>query len=93
VVSREENVDFVICNLKKLLIWVRSFTKVVKFIKIDSVLRHFMKSSFMERKNLSTTLTRKTLYFKQDPTIYFVSRIKINDNFNNAVKVKWKDHD
>jgi hypothetical protein len=66
VVSRDENVDFVTCNLK-LLIWVGSFTKVVKFIKVDTVFLHFMKSKFVERKILSTTLTWKTLHFKQVP--------------------------
>ena len=66
VVSRDENVDFVIYSLK-LLIWVRSFTKVVKFINIDTVFLHFMKSRFKERRNPSTTLTRKTLHYKQVP--------------------------
>ena len=66
VVSRDENVDFVTCNLK-LLIRVRSFTKVLKFNNVDSVFLHFMKSRFMERKKLSTTLTRKKLHFKLVP--------------------------
>lgn len=66
MVSRDENVDSVTCNLK-LLMWVHSFTKDVKFIKFDTVFLHFMKSRFMERKKLSTTLTRKTLHFKQVP--------------------------
>ena len=91
VVSRDENVDFVTCYFK-MMVWVRSFTKVVKFINIDTVFLHFMKSRFVERRKLSITLTRKSSTLNKSRTIYFVSRIKITDNFNSVVKVKWKDH-